>query len=732
MYLLTNHRIAKWRITSIGEFTFAKCISLQTIELPDGVISIGSTAFWDCTSLQSIELPDSVTSIDDTAFADCSNDLTLIVPANSYAEEYAKQSGLKYQIAGSAAAIPVPEGLEYEIDGTGECAIMRYTGDATELVIPNVIEGAQVTRIRAEAFRECDSLQIIDLPDSVTYIYESAFRECSALQTINLPDSVTYVSNHAFQNCSTLQTIDLPDGVTSIGYGVFFNCSSLKTIDLPDGVTTISGHAFGGCSALQSIELPDSVTSIDDNAFVNCGDDFTLIVPENTYAEEYAKQSGLFYQIVDAFEAMGLKCEIDKNGECVITNYTGDTTELVIPNAIEGVKVASIDDGAFSDCRSLQTIKLPDNVTSIGSAAFSGCSSLQTVELPNRITFIDDNAFANCSDDLTLVVYENSYAEEYAKKHKLNYQVVFSSASIPVPEGLEYKIDENGECVITDYTGDAAELVIPDVIEGAQVTSIGNYTFVGCNGLQSIHLPDGLQKIGFQAFSYCASLQSLDLPEGVTTIDSMAFAFSYNLESITIPQSVIRIAKSTFERCGSNLTLTVPPNSHAETYIKQNGLDHLLIPSMAAADPSVPAGLKYKPDGTNGYMITDYTGDAAKLVIPKRIDGKTVIRIGSAAFANCDSIQSIELPDSVTSIGDDAFDSCSSLKTIELSDSLTSIGEDAFYGCKALKTIKLPASVVHIEFDAFYDCSDDLTLIVKKNSYAENYAKKNGLKYRRK
>jgi hypothetical protein len=64
-----------------------------------------------------------------------------------------------------------------------------------------------------------------------------------------------------------------------------------------------------------------------------------------------------------------------------------------------------------------------------------------------------------------------------------------------------------------------------------------------------------------------------------------------------------------------------------------------------------------------------------------------VISIGHSAFEGWSSLQSITIPESVTTIGESAFRNCSSLQSITIPESVTSIGKEAFYGCSSLKKI---------------------------------------------
>ena len=83
----------------------------------------------------------------------------------------------------------------------------------------------------------------------------------------------------------------------------------------------------------------------------------------------------------------------------------------------------------------------------------------------------------------------------------------------------------------------------------------------------------------------------------------------------------------------------------------------------------------------------------------------SVTSIGNSAFSECRSLQSITIPDSVTSIGDWTFWRCSSLQNVTIPDSVTSIGKSAFFGCLSLQSVTIPDSVTFIGNSAFYECT---------------------------
>ena len=93
------------------------------------------------------------------------------------------------------------------------------------------------------------------------------------------------------------------------------------------------------------------------------------------------------------------------------------------------------------------------------------------------------------------------------------------------------------------------------------------------------------------------------------------------------------------------------------------------------------------------------------VVIPSEYNSLPVKCIGELAFAYCESLTSITIPDSVTSIGVGAFGLCTTLTSITIPDSVTSIGEEAFAYCESLTSITIPASVTSIGRNAFWYCT---------------------------
>ena len=96
----------------------------------------------------------------------------------------------------------------------------------------------------------------------------------------------------------------------------------------------------------------------------------------------------------------------------------------------------------------------------------------------------------------------------------------------------------------------------------------------------------------------------------------------------------------------------------------------------------------------------------------------SVTSIGDGAFKMCKSLQSVTIPNSVKSIGKEAFSGCESLQSVTIPNSVTSIGDYAFWGCKYLQSITIPNSVRNIGNHAFRDCN--ICFFICNSTYFQN------------
>ena len=231
-------------------------------------------------------------------------------------------------IAGGEVSI---EDFRTQINNDGTIEIDLYTGNASTVVIPDTINGKEVTVIGG--FGNHDELTAVVIPDTVKEISYNAFVNCFNLasvqmganvekigsyafdgcfETIELPDTLVEMGRSAFNDVS-LQEVKLPGNLCTMGPGAFARidittltvpgslkvieeqaferCELLKEVIIEDGVEVIE-KAFKNCIALEKVTIPSSVTEIEPNAFKGCKK-VTIIAEPGSYAETFANEKGI-------------------------------------------------------------------------------------------------------------------------------------------------------------------------------------------------------------------------------------------------------------------------------------------------------------------------------------------------------------------------------------------------------------------------------------------------------
>ena len=316
---------------------------LQYITLTGSAPEIPSNAFNGYVSLASICLPAMVTNIGNAAFSGCVN-LTSVV---------------------------IPDG----VTNIGNNAFYGCSG------LMDIVLSDDITNIGDSAFSGCSSLTSVAIPSCVTNIGSETFSGCVSLTDIRIPDSVTTMGSLAFSDCRSLTNATISSSLTSIGQAVFRGCSALSNMTIPTGVRSIEKSAFSGCSSLTSVAIPSSVTSIGDWAFAGCSGLTSLDIPSN------ATSVG-----ADAFcGCIGIKDVVVPGWKCNIP--FANVTNLVISDGTTYIR-----DYAFSGCKGLVSVTIPNSVTSIGDYAFANCDSLMNVTMPDGGKSMGDYVFGGCSN----------------------------------------------------------------------------------------------------------------------------------------------------------------------------------------------------------------------------------------------------------------------------------------------------------------------------------------------
>ena len=322
-----------------------------------------------------------------------------------------------------------------------------------------------------------------------------------------------------------------------------------------------------------------------------------------------------------------------------------------------------------------------------------------------------------------------------------------------------YTILTDDTIKITKYKGTDESIVIPSEIDGKKVTVIGSSAFYGFKSLKNIEIPDGITSIENYAFCQCWSITSLSVPESVTSIGTGAFRFcgdlkeiklpsnltvlsdslfgaDANLEYITfgdaektdtviIPETVQKIGNYVFMNCEKIKNINLPANLKSIGKTCFQGcisLTGLFIPQSVE---SIGGGIFGDCDALQSVEIEDENNNfifkdgilydvkngilvsAVNSLIPEKvIVDECTKTIDYSAFADCNNLYEIEIPQGVVNIGEKAFARLDNLKNIDIPDSVTNITTLAFYRCNGLVSVQVPGSVTAIKNGTFRECNN--------------------------
>lgn len=320
------------------------------------------------------------------------------------------------------------------------------------------------------------------------------------------------------------------------------------------------------------------------------------------------------------------------------------------------------------------------------------------------------------------IFYEKNYSYEKLDQVKIRYNAIKENN-----ETVGFKLSEIYDKTVTS-------LEIPAEYYGKPVTELAEGAFDGCDALQSITVDennsayasaDGIlyNKEKTQILAVPQAITGkVTLADGVTELAANTFADCTALTEIVLPNGLQTIGDNAFKGC--SFTEVSLPESVTQVYgafTDCNALEKLSLPACGNI-----LGYYF---GTDSYsQQKDNIPNSLKTVIIR--GGDTVT---DYAFYGCGLLESVIIPDSVTTIGERAFVSCSALESVTVPDSVTTMGSYVFSGCDfTLVLCKAPSAPSGWNADfargalaVIYDCDNNDT-----DADGAMYTVQNGLAYK--
>ena len=299
--------------------------------------------------------------------------------------------------------------------------------------------------------------------------------------------------------------------------------------------------------------------------------------------------------------------------------------------------------------------------------------------------------------------------------------------------------EETGTMEVVSFLENAEAVPFWDMPEGISsvqiadgITDIPDSAFWGCETLVDVALPQTLRTIGKGAFGQCVNLTRINIPEGVTSIGDSAFLMCGSLTRLTIPDSVTSIEGNPFRHLAAEI-LVFPQNPAISVVdgvvFNKDGTRLIACPSNKAGAYAIPQGVL--EIGTHAF---DNCNDLTDVTIPASVAS---IVGNPFDFAQLELKLAPENPD-FSLIDGVLFDQTGTRllvypcgrpgDTYEVPEGTVEIGEFAFAGCQQLSAVTIPESVTVIGSNSFWNC-ENLWLYVWDGSYAQRYAREHHMDF---
>ena len=578
-----------------------------------------------------------------------------------------------------------------------------------------------VINIGNYAFYGCSGLKEIAIPSNITTIGNSAFLNCTGLTKV-ITDNLSswcsirfadasanplYYAKHLYNDEGTeITKVTIPDNITAIGNYQFYNGIKITSADIPNSIKSIGTSAFYGCNAIKTIYIDSNdLLSTKYSTTSNLSSVFGKQITHCIIGENVRNISNYAFWGCTMLDSVTIK-----NSEIIAAAYTSSQNfSTIFGNQVKkyilGDNVTSIGVYAFYNCSKLESINISNTTTEIGKNAFSGCKSISSLCLPENLTYIGEYAFSSCTG-LKSVCFSNA---------KINFgSYAFSGCDnitkVKITDlsswcGMNFaNYDANPLYYAKHiYNNDDSEIV--EVVFPENTLAINDYLFYNAKGITSITIPDNIQSIGTNAFTGCSGINIITINsniiasqpystttnfatifgnqvrnyiigDNVTSIGDYAFYGCNAMNTISLPDGLTTIGNNTFKNCTALSDVTIPKNVEEIGNSAFNGCNILSIVTINSK--SIISKTYYST-----YNLQTIFGNQVK----KYVLGADINIIGDYAFFNCTGIESLYIPNNVTTFGNYAFYGCSGLKSINIPSSITTIGIDTFYGCTGLTKV---------------------------------------------
>lgn len=550
--------------------------------------------------------------------------------------------------------------------------IIAASQDGKTFVFPKTVGGAQ-----EGAFENCGKLRSAALREGTETFGSCGGEGCSPhgwlsgdgrIAQFLLPATLRVLEDRALQDAKGLAYVKFREGSRLEKIGKYcFNCSGIEAITIPSSVTVICEGAFRCCENLKRISFQEGskLTKIGRNCFEHSGIE-EFCAPPGLRRIEHRALAGCVN-----LKRVVLNEGLTTIGEDGMLFCSEDNDPYYIKDRSYRPSYGS----AYQKV-GIEEITLPSTLEKIGDNTFCGCLRL-------KVVWVRDGCRVNvkrCVNDSVAVLP--------MMQGSLSLRDLRTQNDVVIPEGVQeigegwFKRCEAKSVTIPKSVKRIGPYAFCDCLQLARVTfapgseleEIGHGCF-SASSIERIVVPNGLEKVPDRAFSSCRSLKEVAFEEGsrLNAIEEYAFWGCTNLAKIDFPKGLKSIGKNAFYCCERLKGVQFPDGLEkiGDLCFSYSGLAGLVLP---AGVMEVGAGAFQNCKQLKRARLREGSSSALG-------------RLKAETFAGCESLETVEAPDSVEQIEEDCFKG-TKIEELALPDALREMDENALRGCGRLRVVR--------------------------------------------
>ena len=527
-------------------------------------------------------------------------------------------------------------------------------------------------------------VETVSVEGGITYIGACTF--WNRVKEVNIASGAS-IGTEAFRDCDYLTHIRIPEGVETISDGAFRDCSNLESVILPTSLTYL-GNPFTNCPSMAGIRYEGNVTQWESiSGWMN--------VDSFRYGQEPADHIPYTVQLTPS-GSLGdnLVWHYDGSSGTLILSGQGEMASVLKRDPVRGdgywiagqpwaryremIQRIELEEGitgivgrGFEGHTALTEILFPDSLTSIGSDAFTNCTSLKEMTIPKTVS-CGVAMFDGCSALEKVVV--NGSAE------RLIFRDCAALTSVMYPDNIKAIGFEN--------CGSLKNLEIPQGVTDIDI-------FENCPSLESITIPATVANATFHEglFAGCSALKDIYYGSSQSSWES---TIGNSISTEILNNVTVHFAAAGL--CGKDMSWSFDQSSgilHIQGTGNMNDYSWDSAPWHEYASEITQVVLSEGITSIGSGAFGAANGSDSTYANLTAIElPKTLQTIGDSAFEACPALPSIDIPEGVTFIGGKAFAGNKLISGIDLPDTVEYLGEGVFKNCTSLKPTPMLTALV--------------------------------------